>query len=157
MPDEAIDQECVEGYVYVPGPLSLLILRRPPERGRIWVPVSGKVDPTDRDDPSALRRELFEETGLAGPYVLRPLDWEVVFDGPQGGRWRLHAYGVEVGARFVPRLSAEHQQFDWVSANEAKARLHYEDNRRAIDRLLERIAPGGHSDAARTGFSPKGA
>ncbi|MGI0151755.1 MAG: NUDIX domain-containing protein, partial [Thermoplasmata archaeon] len=84
-----VDQECVEGYLYVAAPASVLLLRRPPSRGGLWVPVSGKVEPTDPDLLSALRRELREETGFVPAGPPRALDWEVRFQGPNGGRWRL--------------------------------------------------------------------
>ena len=64
-----IDRECVEGYLFASPPLELLLFRRPPSRGRIWVPVSGKVDPGDADLEAALRRELAEETGLIAARV----------------------------------------------------------------------------------------
>ncbi|MHB8352421.1 MAG: NUDIX domain-containing protein [Thermoplasmata archaeon] len=134
-----VDQECVEGYLYVAAPLSVLVLRRPPGRGGFWVPVSGKVDRTDPDLPSALRRELAEETGFVPPRPLQPLDWSVRFEGPDGGRWRLHAYAVELDARYVPTLSPEHDAFRWVSFSEAQASLHYPDNREAALRLLGRL------------------
>jgi 8-oxo-dGTP pyrophosphatase MutT (NUDIX family) len=137
-----IAQECVEGYVFVPAPFSLLVLRRPPKRGSIWVPVSGKVDPTDRDYPAALRRELVEETGFPATVPLRPLDWHVVFDGPTGEKWRLHAFGVELDAKWAPHLSDEHDAFQWVTAQVALERLHYRDNREAVERLLARLSPG---------------
>ncbi|HEV2317494.1 MAG TPA: NUDIX domain-containing protein [Thermoplasmata archaeon] len=141
MVEERIDQECVEGYLYVSAPLALLILRRPPSRDRVWVPVSGKVEAVDRSYPAALRREIYEETGFSDLSAVRPLDWEVTFDGPDGGRWRLHAYAVEIEGRFAPRLSDEHEAFAWVDPREARTRLHYTDNRRAVERLLERVSP----------------
>ncbi|MCI4361518.1 MAG: NUDIX domain-containing protein [Thermoplasmata archaeon] len=70
--DSPIDQECVEAYIFSGRPPRLLVLRRPPDRGSIWVPVSGKVDPTDADFPSALAREVNEETGFHD--VLRTID-----------------------------------------------------------------------------------
>lgn len=134
-----IAQECVEGYVYTPAPLRLLVLKRPPERGSIWVPVSGKVEPGDADFPSALRRELAEETGFTDLRRVEPLDWEVVFDGPDGRAWRLHAYRVELAQALAPQLSEEHVAFAWVSLKEALDRLHYSDNRDAVRRLAERL------------------
>jgi lipoyl(octanoyl) transferase len=137
--DSEIAQECVEGYVYTPAPVRILVLRRPPARGGIWVPVSGKVDPGEHRGVSTLRRELWEETGFAQVTRYLPLDWLVVFDGPDGRRWRLEAWGVELDREWAPRLSDEHDAFAWVSAKEAMQRLHYEDNRRAVGRLLERL------------------
>ena len=133
-----IAQECVEGYLFVPAPFRVLVLRRPPARGRIWVPVSGKVEPRDRDYPSALRRELVEETGFSSTGPLLDLDWHVAFDGPTGARWRLHAFGVPLESPLPPRLSEEHEAFAWVGADEAIARLHYPDNQQAVERLLTR-------------------
>jgi 8-oxo-dGTP pyrophosphatase MutT (NUDIX family) len=141
MGEPPIAQECVEGYLFASTPLRLLLLRRPPSRGQIWVPVSGKVDPADRDYPSALRRELAEETGFVAFRRFFDLDWEVVFEGAPGKPWRLHAFAVELDRPLPPRLSDEHEAYAWVSAREALARLHYSDNRDAVGRLLERIAP----------------
>jgi 2-(3-amino-3-carboxypropyl)histidine synthase len=152
--DEAVDQECVEGYLFSRAPLQLLLFRRPPRRGRIWVPVSGKVDPNDRDLASALRREVAEETGLTDLRAVAPLDWSVRFEGPDGRRWRLHAFGVEVSAAAVPRLSREHDAFAWFSPSEARHRLYYSDNREALDRLLERLASESPSPVRSTSTPP---
>jgi 8-oxo-dGTP pyrophosphatase MutT (NUDIX family) len=135
-----IAKECVEGYLFASPPLELLVFRRPPARGRIWVPVSGKVDPTDRDLPSALVREMEEETGLSLRVdQLIDLDWHVPFRADNGETWRLHAFAVEVPRSFHPRLSLEHEAAEWVSADEAVHRLHFEDNRAAVERLRDRL------------------
>lgn len=139
-----IDRECVEGYLFATPPLELLLFRRPPARGRIWVPVSGKVDPVDRDFPSALCREVEEETGLRlDPSELIDLDWHVPFRADNGETWRLHAFGVRVDRSFEPRLSPEHDAAEWVSAEEAVHRLHFEDNRAAVERLRASLSPKG--------------
>lgn len=142
-----IDREVVEGYLYAADPLRLLLFRRPPERGGIWVPISGKVEPTDPTFEAALRRELREETGLEDARALFPLEWEVTFDAPNAKEvWRLHAFGVEVPAGWTPTLSPEHDAFEWVTVSEAVGRLHYGDNREALARLVERLAPARRVD-----------
>jgi 8-oxo-dGTP pyrophosphatase MutT (NUDIX family) len=97
--------------------------------------VSGKVDPGDRDYPSALRRELGEETGWHDFLRVFPLGWEVPFTGPDDRLWRLHAFGVELDGPRPPTLSAEHEAFEWLPFSAAIERLHYEDNREAVRRL----------------------
>jgi len=137
--DEApVDQECVEGYLFVRRPPKFLLLRRPPARGSIWVPLSGKVEPTDPTFEAALLRELEEETGFRPVVDPVPLDWHVRFPGPDGRRWRLHAWALERLEADPPRLSAEHDAFEWVAFDEAMRRLHYSDNRDALRRLVER-------------------
>lgn len=136
-----VDQECVEGYIFTGRPPRFLILRRPPTRGRIWVPVSGKVDPGDASFEAALRRELREETGFTQFRDLRPLDWNVDFEGPDGRRWRLHGFGVELEAELAPQLSSEHDAFEWVAPEEALRRLHYPDNRDAVRQVLASLDP----------------
>jgi 8-oxo-dGTP pyrophosphatase MutT (NUDIX family) len=130
-----IAQECVEGYLFCTGPTRLLILRRPPSRDRIWAPVSGKVDPDDADYPSALRREISEETGFRDLVRVFALDWEVPFPSVDGQWWRLHAYGVELDGPRPPVLSVEHDAFEWVTPARAIAELHYDDNKEAVRRL----------------------
>jgi 8-oxo-dGTP pyrophosphatase MutT (NUDIX family) len=153
--DPAIDQECVEGYLYVAAPRRLLLLRRPPDRGSIWAVVSGKVEPTDPDLASALRREVAEETGFVQVRRMFPLDWEVVFEGPTGGRWRLHGFGVELPVPAVPRLSPEHVAAEWVPFDEAERRLHYPDNRDAVGRLREALTADARLPVAGDG-GPRG-
>ncbi len=134
-----IARECVEGYLFAGPPIELLLFRRPPARGKFWVPVSGKVEADDADFEAALRRELLEETGLTVPHRLVPLDWHVPFRADNGETWRLHAYAVEVDRTFVPRLSAEHEAAEWMAPAEAVRRLHFPDNRAAVGRLLARV------------------
>lgn len=135
-----IAQECVEGYLFVPAPFALLILRRPPSRDSVWVPVSGKIERYDRDARAAVVREVAEETGFVSATAPIDLDWPVDFEGPDGRRWRLRAYAMALEARWSPTLSAEHVAWEWVSADGARARLHFPDNRAAVDRLLEAIS-----------------
>ena len=132
------DQECVEGYLFVRRPLSVLLFRRPPSRGRIWVPISGKVDVGDRSLSAAIRREVVEESGFHRFRRINPLQWVFPFRGPDGGRWRLHAFAVELPTPSAPRLSDEHDAYEWMPPLTAVSRLHYRDNRAALRRLLRR-------------------
>ena len=134
-----VDQECVEGYLFVRRPLQILLFRRPRSRGRVWVPISGKVDRSDPSLSAALRREIAEETGFHRFRRLFPLRWVFPFRGPRGGRWRLHAFGVELALRSAPRLSDEHDAFEWVDPLVALDRLHYPDNQAALRRLLRSV------------------
>ena len=138
-PEGPVARECVEGYLFAAPPVELLLFRRTPARGEIWVPISGKVEPSDPDLESALRRELSEETGLASARRVFSLDWQVRFRADNGEVWRLHAYGVEVERRFRPTLSAEHETFEWLPVQSARSRLHYVDNRTAVDRLVAHL------------------
>jgi len=133
-------RECVEGYLFVREPLRVLLLRRPPSRGRIWVPVSGKVETEDAGFEAALRRELREETGFASPRRITSLDWHVPFRADSGETWRLHAYAVELDRPEPPTLSPEHEAFEWVPPDEAIRRLHYADNQEAVRRLVGRLS-----------------
>jgi 8-oxo-dGTP pyrophosphatase MutT (NUDIX family) len=139
-PSGPVARECVEGYLLSRAPLELLLFRRTPARGEIWVPISGKVEPTDADFEAALRRELVEETGLVNPREIFPLDWHVRFRADNGETWRLHAFGVAVDRSFSPTLSEEHEEWKWVPVAEAEGFLHYEDNRAAVRRLVESLS-----------------
>jgi lipoyl(octanoyl) transferase len=132
----------VEGYLFVRQPFKVLLFRRPPSRGRIWVPISGKVDPEDRNYSTALRREIREETGLTRFRRVTPLRWVYRWRGTDRGIWRLHAFAVELPSRRFPRLSPEHDAFEWLEPSVAVKRLHYRDNRAALRRLMRAVHHG---------------
>lgn len=140
-PEEPVVQECVEGYLFARRPPTVLLFRRFPARGSIWVPIQGKVDPSEPDFEAALRREVREETGLALPLSVLPLDWHVPFRVENGEVWRLHAYAVEVPPSFRPRLNDENEAFEWVDLPEAERRLHFTDNREAVGRVRALLRP----------------
>jgi 8-oxo-dGTP pyrophosphatase MutT (NUDIX family) len=132
-------QECVEGYIFAGQPPRILLLRRPPSRGSVWAPVSGKVEPEDADFESALRREIEEETQFGELVRVFDLGWEFPFTGSDGGPWRLHGFGVELAREADPLLSEEHDAFEWLDATAALERLHYDDNRQALRIMLARL------------------
>ncbi|MGI0055710.1 MAG: diphthamide biosynthesis enzyme Dph2 [Thermoplasmata archaeon] len=138
-----IARACVEAYLYTPDPLRLWIFQRPPSRGSIWAVVSGKIDPSDVDAEAALRREVREETGLTDPARVFSLDWVVPFEAPDGSgaMWELTGFGVEVDPGWTPTLSTEHVAAQRVDPAVAVGLLHYGDNREAVQRLVERVAP----------------
>ena len=139
--DGPVARECVEAYLFRRPPLELLVLRRPPARGSIWVPVSGKVESYDPDLEAATRREVAEETGLTDWRPLLDLHWHVRFRADNGEIWRLHAYALEVPVGFAPTLSAEHVAYDWLAPDVAILRLHYPDNQEAVRRLQRSLSP----------------
>ena len=137
-----VARECVEGYLFRRAPFRLLVLRRPPARGRIWVPVSGKVEPSDASLEAAARREVEEETGLAAPRAVLDLDWHVPFRADNGETWRLHAFAFEVPEPFEPTIGPEHDAWAWLSLEAALEQLHFPDNREALRVLVARLGVG---------------
>ncbi len=116
----------------------VLLLRRAPERGGFWQPVTGRREPGEAAEEAA-RRELLEETGADAPvsslgYVhafgLRP-ELAARF----GGGLVLAeetAYAARLAPGFVPRLSDEHAEWGWFGSEEALAALGFAGLRRAV-------------------------
>lgn len=129
----------VQVIVYTLEPqLEILLLKRPPERGSLWQPVTGKVEPEDTDTLAAARRELAEETGIRIRGDLEDLDYEFRFSKKGTPvRERLLAACVEAPAPVT--LSPEHVDFAWLPPDAARDRLEWEIHRRGLGRLLQRL------------------
>jgi len=132
-------RECVEGYVFTEAPRRYLLLRRIPSRGGFWQPVSGKVEPRDRDRSAAVLREVQEETGFSQVRRILDLDFVFGFRGSDRGPWRVHAFAVEVSSPGPPRLSPEHDAGEWLAYRDALERLYWPDNRDSLRRLAQRV------------------
>jgi len=124
--------------VFRPGP-EFLVLLRSPERHGYWNLVAGGVE--EGEAPSAAaRRELDEESGLAGPIRFESLPLELGYVRPEGSKVTLHAFVAEAPSGWEPVLNDEHVEYRWCSAEDADALLAYPETRAAVRfvaRLLE--------------------
>jgi lipoyl(octanoyl) transferase len=122
----------------------VLLLRRTPERGGIWQPVTGRLEPGEPPERAA-GRELLEETGAGAP--VEPLGYEHDFalEPPMAVRFggglklvRETAFRAMLPEGFSPRLSGEHAEWAWFQPAEAESLLPYPGLRKA----LRLAAPG---------------
>ncbi len=127
----------------------VLLLKRSPERGGFWQPVTGRIE---QGEPSqaAAERELREETGLGGP--VRPLDYRHGFAlAPGFNRVRAgalvmveeEAYAVLLSQAATPRLSHEHTEHAWFAPDQALAQIPFAGLRKAVKLALALTGRGG--------------
>jgi lipoyl(octanoyl) transferase len=127
--------------------LQVLMLKRTERDGGFWQPVTGLIE--EGESPAdAARRETSEETGLRG----EPVSLEYVRDFRIGKRWiggdrpepwinREHAFALEVDGDPEIRLSpGEHEEVQWTTPDRARELMKWNGNRRALERLEQRIA-----------------
>ena len=110
----------------------VLLLERPSRRGGGEHPVTGKAEPGETPLACA-GREAQEETGLRGDLAALGL---VHRYRAAKGDFEEHAFLLSVARRAEPRLSSEHVAFRWAAPEEARAVLHWETHREALDAAL---------------------
>jgi 8-oxo-dGTP pyrophosphatase MutT (NUDIX family) len=139
-------------YLHRAAPASreVLLIRRIPEHGGFWQGVTGAPEPGESDKEAALR-EVREETGF--DVRVEPLDFRYeLYCSPEAEQQWLELYGpgvdtvaeetfaAEVPPGMVPTLApAEHDAFRWCSFDEALGLLKWDENRRALEVLRERL------------------
>lgn len=99
-----------------------------------WQQVSGRIEPGETGWQAALR-EIREETGLVPTRFYSANETEVFYESQQNCINVIPVFVgfVEADARVV--LSAEHDEFRWVSAEEAKELLPFGVQVATIQRL----------------------
>jgi len=114
-----------------------LLLKRHPDRGGFWQPVTGGVE-ADEDLKVAALREMEEETGIKD--TIKVLENVHYFEfEPNGGYdWtKEYVYGVQVNEKIEAVISDEHTELKWCSLKEALELLKYESNREGFRKIAD--------------------
>lgn len=119
-----------------PGGPEVLLLKRPQRRGGGFHPVTGKAD---EGEPiaEAAAREAKEETTLTGHLV--DLGYEHQYVSATGKRFREHAFLLKADGGEV-QISDEHDAFEWVAPDGARAAVSWPAHREALELALSRFA-----------------
>ena len=123
--------------------LELLLMRRAPERllAGLWQGVSGRLEADESIVAGALR-ELREETGFV------EADFEGFYDLDQVNSFHVASLdGIVTAAVFAvrvppgadPRLSHEHDRFDWLDPEAAIARCVWPAYRESVARIRDHL------------------
>ena len=130
--------EIVQGVVYRHGSngLEFLVMKRVPEDGGFWQPVTGTIEPGE-ELLATLKRELSEEAGLTDlmhvSKMLHTYEWGT---GTLSGRDSVFAVEVAPNTEVVLEPS-EHDDCKWLPLEEAVAMLKYDGNRLSMRRAAE--------------------
>jgi len=123
--------------------LEVLALRRAPGRTRAgaWEIVHGTIEPGETP-VQASRRELAEETGLAPVAFYNLSRTEAFYQHDTDVLAVIPVFAAFVGERAEPRLSAEHDRFEWLAPGTAAERLAWPRERRALEDVLSMVGGG---------------
>lgn len=129
----------VQVFVYRKSPgLEVLILRRarPSREGGAedWAPVTGNVEAHEQIRSAAVR-ECAEEIGCE--VAPEPLGLTFTYE-KRGKRFHETIFAASVAKDEVVELSEEHTAHAWLAPGEAAARLHWPEQKKALDALVKR-------------------
>lgn len=116
---------------------SFLLMRRVPDRGGFWQPLTGGVEHGETLE-EAIVREAVEETGITE--IVEVVDSNYHYEFTDEGRSHVeYIFGAEVPANTNVRLSHEHDDLRWVNKDEALQLLKWPGNKEGLRKLCERL------------------
>lgn len=119
------------------GKYSFLLMKRVPEKGGFWQPLTGGVEHGETLE-EAIRREAAEETGITE--MVEVVDSNYHYEFTDEGRSHVeYIFGAEVPTGTNVRLSHEHDDLRWVSKDEALQLLKWPGNKEGLRKLCERL------------------
>lgn len=122
-------------FLYRPSPtLQVLLLKRVKADKGDWHPVTGNVEPHEHVRNAAVR-EVLEETGCG--VEPEPLGLTFTYEH-KGKRFHETAYAARVAPGDEVELSEEHSEHAWVAPAEARAKLSWPEQQKALDLLVAR-------------------
>lgn len=107
-----IERINVQVFLYTRNPeFKVLMLKRTPERGGFWQPISGGIEEGE-STYDTIKREVFEETGIQDIKNVFDLNYTFTFKAPINRKWmRDICFAVEIDNLFDVILSNEHDEY----------------------------------------------
>jgi 8-oxo-dGTP pyrophosphatase MutT (NUDIX family) len=123
--------------------LQVLALRRAQGRTRAgaWEIVHGTIEPGETPVQTS-RRELKEETGLTPVSVYNLSRTEAFYQHDTDVLAVIPAFAVFVAADARVTIADEHDAHEWLTPADAKTRLAWPRERRALDDVLSMVGGG---------------
>lgn len=135
-----IERTNVQVFIFTRYPnFQVLILKRTPERGGWYQPISGGIEQNETA-LEAIKREIFEETGIEIIKQIYDLNYNFKFTAPMSKKKMMDlCFAVEIDKIINIRLSQEHEKYMWCTEKEAKKILKWKYNLIALEKLLKMI------------------
>lgn len=134
-----LDRTNVLVYVFKSKPFKILILRRNESPVGIWQPVSGGVEEGEKL-LDTVKREVYEETGITQYKKIIDLNYSFSFYVASTKRVMIdYCFAIEVENDLMIKLSSEHDNYLWLSYMEAMDLLEFDENKKALSMLNDRI------------------
>ncbi|MBS4189779.1 NUDIX domain-containing protein [Bacillus sp. FJAT-49705] len=137
-----VDRVNIQAFIYTSNQrTTFLLLKRTLEKGGFWQPVSGGIE-KDEQPTHAVKREIFEETGINEIVQITDLQFTYTFNATKDNikmKMKDICYGVEVLSLKPVSLSLEHSMYKWCTKEEAEGYLEWEYSRLAFKKLLSYI------------------
>jgi len=119
------------------GNIEFLLLRRIPERGAFWQPVTGGIEEGETKRETVIR-ELREETGIKDKEIIRITE-EVYHLKLEGDGADEYVFGVEVSPdvniSLKENVYPEHDKYEWHGFEKALSLLKWPGNKEGLRRL----------------------
>jgi 8-oxo-dGTP pyrophosphatase MutT (NUDIX family) len=122
--------------------IEYLILRRTPEKGSIWQPMTGNSDKEDSSILDTCTRELKEETGITKS--MRVIENVHSFSYSKDEKeFEEHVFGVEVSLTQPITLQSEphveHSEYTWTSYDGAFELFEFVEQKEALNKLHQQL------------------
>ena len=114
--------------------LQVLLLKRTKTDKGDWHPVTGNVEPHEQVRSAAVREALEETSCGVEP---EPLGLTFTYEH-KGSRYHETAFAARVAPDDEVELSEEHSEHQWLAPEEARGRLSWPEQQKALDLLAQR-------------------
>ena len=135
-----IKVECIVFQENQKDDIQVLALKRSPEDGGFWQPITGTLHDGESLDECMIR-ELSEETSILVEHILEKRNFFYSFQFQKGTIWQTEfVSAVSVKPSTPIKLSAEHTEYRWVNIPDALTLFSKENNKNALLEFVKTLS-----------------